>query len=544
MQILTAAEMRVCDLATSADHGIAPGRLMRTAAEAVARFARLRFPNAQRITVLCGRGNNGGDGLHAARLLALSGVEVTVLLLGNPATLQDLPAEAWRLLTANPSLLTVHSLLSPPDIAAHASALDCDLILDAIVGTGFRPPLRELPLALLAHIHSTAPHVPLLSIDLPSGWDADLTAPADPAPRVFPSDAVITFTAPKPAHVFCPLTRRWDQPIVVAPIGSPNVTIRSTQRLRWAGSSKSITEPLRPADANKGRFGHVLVVGGSLGKSGAPAMASLAALRSGAGLVTAAIPAPILPLVAAIAPELMTEPLPVDESGNLATIAQEALIALLNRKTVLAIGPGLGNSAAAAALLFGLLQASPGIPALLDADALNLFAANPGRLEGLGQGRTLVLTPHPGEMARLTGLTIAQVQADRVGVARAFAVRYGVTVVLKGWRTVIAHPDGQLALNTSGNPAMAKGGSGDLLTGLIAGLLAQHTGAHELAVEAAVYLHGLAADLALIHADQHTLLATDLVPYFSKAFRYLPQGRDGYCWLQGFAAQTAQLSQG
>ena len=532
MEIVTAAEMGACDRATSAEYGISLGRLMRAAAEAVAGFARVRFPEARRVTVLCGRGNNGGDGLHVARLLVLGGAEVTVLLVGEPAGMSELAAEAWRLLTANAALATVHVLLSVEDVAALAGALECDLIVDAIVGTGFRPPLRELPLAVLERVRASG--VPVLAVDLPSGWDADQKGPVAGA-EVFPADAVVTFTRPKPAHVFCELTRRWDQPIVVAPIGSPLEAVRSELGMRWAGAAKAITEPLRAADANKGRFGHVLVVGGSVGKSGAPAMAALAALRSGAGLVTAAVPGQVLPLVAGIAPELMTEPLPADG---------EELAALVARKTVLAIGPGLGTSAAAGELLVGLLGAAAGVPAVVDADGLNLLAADVSKLQGVAEGRTLVLTPHPGEMARLTGLTIPEVQADRVGVAREFAVRHGLTVVLKGWRTVIAQPDGEVAVNTSGNPAMAKGGSGDLLTGLIAGLLAQHPGEPGLAVEAAVYLHGLAGDLAVAEADQHTLLATDLVAYFSRAFRYLPQGPDGYCWLQGIAAQTAHARQG
>ena len=537
MKILTAAEMQACDVATSDRFGIAPGRLMRSASEAVVRFARFRYPHARSITVLCGRGNNGGDGLHAARLFALAGCSATVLLLGDPEGLKPEPAEAWRLLTANPTLATVHVIRSAGELAAHDGALDADLILDAIVGTGFRPPLRELPLAALEWMQAAASlsHSPVLSVDLPSGWDADSTATAPVGP-VFPSDAVITFTAPKPAHVLCPLTRRWNQPVVVAPIGSPEAAVDSALQLHWSGSSKAITEPLRAFDANKGKFGHVLVVGGAVGKSGAPAMASLAALRSGAGLVTAAVPGAILPLVAGMAPELMTHPLAVDGAGELAGMSAEAISELLQKDTVLALGPGLGTSPAARALVFGLLAASR-IPAVLDADALNMLAAEPERLKELASGRTLVLTPHPGEMARLTGLSIAEIQGNRLSVARDFATRFGLILVLKGARTLIAHPDGTVAVNTSGNPAMAKGGLGDLLTGLVAGLLAQYGDTPGEAVEAAVYLHGLAGDLALSQMDQHTLLATDLIPRFSQAFRYRPQALSGYCWLQGLPAE-------
>jgi NAD(P)H-hydrate epimerase len=380
---------------------------------------------------------------------------------------------------------------------------------------------------------------------LPSGWPADETT-ANVTGPVFPADAVITFTAPKPAHVFGQLTRRWDQPIVVAPIGSPDAAILSQLNLHWAGSALALTQTPRSAAANKGNFGHVLVVGGSLGsaggKSGAPAMASLAALRAGAGLVTAAVPAPALPPVAAVAPELMTLPLTPTPTGQIAVenLAPEVLAVLMAGKTVLAIGPGLGQSPDTIKFTTGLLSATK-IPAVIDADALNILAAKPVLLAKLAKGRTLVLTPHPGEMARLAGIPTAEVQANRLEVARTFAQRNGVTLVLKGARTIIAHQDGRVTVNTSGNPAMAKGGSGDLLTGLIAGLLAQYPADTARAVEAAVYLHGLAADLAVRDADQHTLLATDSLAQFSRAFRFDSRGKNRYVWLQGALHAAAPL---
>jgi NAD(P)H-hydrate epimerase len=210
----------------------------------------------------------------------------------------------------------------------------------------------------------------------------------------------------------------------------------------------------------------------------------------------------------------------------------------MDGKTVLAIGPGLGQSPQTVKFTTGLLFASQ-IPAVIDADALNILAAKPSLLaELIRRGeRTLVLTPHPGEMARLAGITVAEVQANRLEIARGFAQRTGVTLVLKGSRTLIAHPDGSVAVNTSGNPAMAKGGSGDLLTGLVAGLLAQYPGDVARAVEAAVYLHGLAADLAVREADQHTLLATDTLAHLSRAFRFRWRGPNGYVWLQGLPAE-------
>ncbi len=416
---------------------------------------------------------------------------------------------------------------------AHNQVLAADLLVDAVVGTGFKPPLKGLALAALEWIRQS--RAPILSVHLPSGWAADATAAA-PTGAMFPSDAVITFTAPKPAHVFAELTRRWDQPVVVAPIGSPEEAVVSTLKVDWAGSALAIFQKPRAIDANKGNFGHVLIAGGSLGRSGAPSMSALAALRSGAGLVTAAVPAAVLPLVATAAPELMTWPLAAGTSGGISPdcLTPEALAGLMAGKTVLAIGPGIGQAAETVKFVTGLLAATK-IPAVVDADALNILAAKPVLLAKLARRgeRTMVLTPHPGEMARLAGITVAEVQANRLEVARGFAERFGVTLVLKGARTLIAHPDGRVAVNTTGNPGMAKGGSGDLLTGLVAGLLAQHPGEAGKAVEAAVCLHGLAADLAVGAGDEHTLLATDSLAQFSRAFRFQWRGENGYVWLQG-----------
>jgi hydroxyethylthiazole kinase-like uncharacterized protein yjeF len=294
----------------------------------------------------------------------------------------------------------------------------------------------------------------------------------------------------------------------------------------------------------------VLVVGGSAGKSGAPSMTALAAMRSGAGLVTAAVPGPVQGLVALVAPELMTWGLQAGTDGGISADAlnPEKLAALLKGITVLAIGPGLGQSDATAEFVTGLLAATK-IPVVIDADALNILAARPELLAGVGERRMVVMTPHPGEMARLAGIKTAEIQADRLEVARSFATKHSVTLVLKGARTLIAHPDGRVAVNTTGNPGMAKGGSGDQLTGFIAGLLAQHApksadrGDAERAVEAAVYLHGLAADMAVRAGDEHTLLASDSLRQLSRAFRFDSRGRNGYVWLQGLpAASTPDVS--
>jgi len=552
MRVLSAAEMQVCDRATTECFGVPSLDLMRAASAAVAAFVREQFPQAQRVTVLCGRGNNGGDGMMTARLLATAGLKVTTVLLGAPEGIAGDAAAAWRELTS-PAHGLIHIVRNADELSQYGAALETDLIVDAILGTGFTPPLKGLPLAALEWLKEWTQEwlkgsaAPVLAIDLPSGWSADSTAALFEG-AAFPANAVITFTAPKQAHLFGQLTRRWDQPIVVAPIGSPDEAILSDLRLSWAGSSHELTQAPRPADTNKGRFGHVLVIGGSLGKSGAPAMTALAAMRAGAGLVTAAVPAPVLPSVAQIAPELMTWALPADNAGELAaeSLTPQLREQLTKGMTVMAVGPGLGQGEGTAKLLDTVVAESK-MPVVVDADALNVLAASPALLAKLSQlgkaGRTIVLTPHPGEMARLSGMSVPEIQANRLENARGFAQKHGVTLVLKGWRTLIAHPDGQVAVNTTGNPAMAKGGSGDMLTGWIAGLLAQHPNEPAGAIEAAVFLHGLAADLAVRDTDEHTLLPTDTVGYFSRAFRFRSRRPNGYVWLQG-AMRAVDCSKG
>jgi NAD(P)H-hydrate epimerase len=514
---------------------------MRNAARAVADVTQSQFPKARRVVVLCGRGNNGGDGMMAARFLAEAGLTAGVVLLGNPDGLEGDAATAWRELTGCSQCAT-RAAHTDEDLKAALAVVDPDLVIDAIVGTGFAPPLRGLALAALDWVNKLGDGVTVLAVDLPSGWVADSNSFESAGP-VFPADAVVTFTAPKPAHLFGQLTRGWDQPVIVAPIGSPDAAVVSELLISWSGSALGLIQAPRPVDSNKGKFGHVLVVGGSTGKWGAPVMTSLAAMRAGAGLVTAAVPAPGIAAVSGFAPELMTWPMEVGADGLMlgSTLTAEAQVLLVAGKTVLALGPGLGQSGETLKLVQGLLSGTR-IPAVIDADALNLLAANPKLLGELGksarEGRTVVLTPHPGEMARLTGLTIAEVQGRRLEVARDFAQRLGMTLVLKGARTLIAHPDGRAAVNTTGNPGLAKGGSGDLLTGLVAGLIAQHPAQAGLAVEAAVCLHGLAADMAVGEGDEHTLLATDTLQYFSRAFRFCFSGRNGYVWLQGLPANS------
>jgi len=539
MKIVSAAEMREIDRTTSERFGVSSLTLMENAGAAVARFAVADYPQAERIGIVCGKGNNGGDGFAAARKLIESGRAVRVLLLCDPKELRgDAAAMFQNLLRALQSLsqpakhapvtvLDASQLESPEASEAFAA----DLIVDAILGTGFRPPVSPLYAATIAKMNAAS--VPIIAVDIPSGADADAKQP-DTAPNASSSssegagddglrvarnqaraDAVVTFTAPRPAHVFAGLTTG---PTAIAPIGSPPDALVSNLGLNLSTplDFMSLLAP-RSRDANKGSYGHVLVIGGSLGKAGAAAMAGFAALRAGAGLSTVATPKAVLATVASFHPELMTAPLAETEKGAIALAAiGSGLDALLPGKT-LAIGPGISRNSETSEFVREIVQRSSNdSPLVVDADALNAFEGATDKLSG--RDRTLIITPHPGEMSRLTGLSIAKIQANRLEVARTFARAHDVIVVLKGHRTLIAAPSGDVWVNPTGNPGMATGGTGDILTGIIAGLIAQHPRRALEATALAVYLHGLAGDFACEIIGENSLVATDLLRFLPDAF--------------------------
>lgn len=542
MKILTAQEMSEADR-RSVEMGVSIATLMENAGAAVAKFCLRHYANEGTVVMLCGKGNNGGDGFVAARHLAQAGHTVRVVLLGVVSAVKGEAAAALEQAIPQPDVEVLEAQSEEDLEAAFEGAA---LIVDAVVGTGFKPPLRGLALAARDLLARTA--VSVVAIDLPSGWDADSL---EQKAEAFRADAVVTFVAPKLAHVFGHLTHgRTFGAVVVAPIGTPEVAVVSQTELHWAGASKALTEAPRDVNGNKGKFGHVLILGGAYGKAGAPSMASLAAMRAGAGLVTAAVPREILPMVAAIAPELMLAALR-QETGNrkqeaeglpLELLEEDKLEALLKGIKVIGIGPGLGQEGTTPEFVRGFVERVT-LPMVIDADALNALAGHTSLLQDVvkkaerdGKPRTIVLTPHPGEMARLAGMTVKEVEADRIGLARRFATGHGVTLVLKGWRTLIAHPDGRIAVNTTGNPAMAKGGSGDILTGIVTAMLGQHPEDVARAVEAAVFLHGLAGDFATLAQDEHTVLATDTVGHLCEAFRSRVADADGFTWIAGVAA--------
>jgi NAD(P)H-hydrate epimerase len=508
MKIVSAAEMREIDRVTSERFGVPSLTLMENAGGAVADFVLSRYQDARRVGVVCGKGNNGGDGFVTARKLIEAGREVLVVLLADPAELRGDAAEMFKRLPQAPIIAKSHDELA----AAKGPLNEQNLLVEAILGTGFRPPVSGIYAEAIAAINASG--LPLVAVDIPSGADADVMGAQTGA--IARADAVVTFTAPRPAHVFGGLT---DGPTVVAPIGSPDEAIKSSLQLNLI--TPNDIAPLvgpRPRDANKGSFGHVLVIGGSLGKAGAAAMAGMSALRTGAGLSTIATPKSVLSTVAGFHPEVMTEPCEETDAGTISLRALEYahMDNLVKGKTVLAIGPGISRHSETSEFVRTVVQ-KYSTPIVLDADGLNAFEGVADKLNG--KSRTLVITPHPGEMARLTGLSIPQVQRDRIGVARSFARDHELIVVLKGHRTLIARPDGEVWVNTTGNPGMATGGTGDILTGIVAGMIAQHPSRVTEAVAAAVYLHGLAGDVAWESLGQHSLVATDLIAALAKAFR-------------------------
>jgi NAD(P)H-hydrate epimerase len=377
---------------------------------------------------------------------------------------------------------------------------DAEVIVDAILGTGARRPVEGLYGAVIDSIADGFPRAQIVAVDVPSpGIQADIT---------------VTFSALKPSLVFYPDCDDAGD-VIVANIGNPPELLEQDSHILQLIEPGELPE--RPADSNKGTYGRVLIIGGSRGKTGAAAMSGQAALRAGAGLVTVAAPQSALPLIAATMPELMTEPLEETAAGSIADVS---ISDLLRNKTVVAIGPGLGTHPDTVAFV-RRVGSECRAPIVIDADGLNALAGFDGDLGGA------VLTPHPGEMARLVEKTIPQVVANRVEVAAEFAKRRNAYVVLKGYRTLIATPGGAVFVNPTGNPGMATGGTGDILTGLIAGILAQeHLGTFIERLCLAVYLHGLAGDIAAEELGEASLVATDLLRFMPEAWKALGPEHD------------------
>jgi NAD(P)H-hydrate epimerase len=480
MKVLTAAEMRDVDRRT-VELGIPGIVLMENAAHRVVETMAGRFAplSSQRIVVLCGKGNNGGDGLAIARQLhtRYRPASLDVVLFAAPEDLKGDAAANYRMLLACGGEVV-------PEIPERARI--ATLVVDALLGTGITGPATGRMLDAIREINGGFPLAKVVAVDIPSGLPSDSP---DATGEFARADLTVTFTAPKIAHAMPPNCDRMGE-VVVGAIGSREELFEHV----WLSVvERSMFEDLlapRPRWGHNGTFGHVLVIAGSPGKTGAAAMSGMAALRAGAGLVTVASDERALPQIASHAPELMTMPI-----GD----------RMYEGKTVMAIGPGLGDRAHDLARQ----AAATGLPMVVDADALS---AGPWP-------ETAVLTPHPGEMSRLVGKSTAEVQQDRIGIARAFATAHRVTLVLKGQRTVIAFADGRVWINPTGTPAIGTGGSGDILTGLTAGFLAQFPKHPDRAVAAAVYLHGLAGECAARDLGEKPVIATDILKYLPEALR-------------------------
>ena len=484
LPVLDNEAIREADRHTIEDMGIPSLDLMENAASGVVDALRDSFPEAHRILVLCGRGNNGGDGLAAARLLAGSDLEIKVLLFANPDTLSPDATENLRLATSAGVPIVVIEGEDLTALDAEIEPTHPDLVVDALLGTGIDRPLGGRLAKVVERIEGAG--LKVVAVDVPTGLNgSSVEIPG----KVMPAELTVTFAALKLCHVLPPACLCCGE-VAVVDIGIPDTVLEIGCELHWIEPEDvALLLPMRQANSHKGNFGHLLIVAGAEGRGGAVAMAGQAAVVAGAGLVTMAVPQPAVPVVDGACLEAMTHPLAATDSGEVA--GPEGLEGLLERMTAIATGPGMGTGDGAAQTLEWVLDTWGG-PLLLDADAINLLAGRPERLAG--REHPPVLTPHPGELARLLDRSTDEVVGDRVGAAAEAASRAGAVVVAKGFRTVIADPDGEVWINPTGDDGLASGGSGDVLTGTIAGLLAQGLEPVRAAL-VGCWLHGRAGEL-------------------------------------------------
>jgi NAD(P)H-hydrate epimerase len=510
MRILNASQMREADRRTIEEIGIPSLVLMENAGRQVVAAIEAHFEDVdgRRVAVLSGPGNNGGDGFVVARALLNRGVDVAVFVVGS---LGDIKGDARVNLEVLGRLgLSVVEIADEQEWELHSSEVSaCDLIVDAMFGTGLKTPIAGTLETIVADINGMG--IPIVSIDVPSGMSADTHQLIGDCVQ---ASLTVTLGAPKLPLVLPPGAARAGE-LVVADIGIPPEVIDEVEGARIEIiTPELLREHVRPraADTHKGDFGHVLVIAGSRGKSGAAHLTAMGALRSGAGLVTVATPRSVQPTVASLAPEYMSEALDETPAGQIDPRAIEQVLAM--ERDVIAIGPGIGLDAGTREFVWTLLERA-GVPLVIDADGLNAFDEDPARLVAR-DGQTIIATPHPGEMARLLGASAADVQANRLEFAVNLASTHRLYVVLKGNRTIVATPEGAAYINLTGNPGMATGGTGDVLTGAIAGWLAQLMDA-AVACQLGVYLHGLAGDLAEADVGEVAMTAVDLLDHLGDA---------------------------
>jgi NAD(P)H-hydrate epimerase len=524
MKILSAKQMAEVDGLTTERYLIPSILLMENAGRSVAEEIEKSCPGLgqKTILVLCGRGNNGGDGFVVARYLALQGANPSILLFSEPEKLKGDALTNWEI--AQAMELQIRTLPSPAEIKSFLKrAAEPDVIVDALFGTGLSKPVGPEFRPVVEWINRQSSRAFIVAVDIPSGLMADSSEIIGPTVK---AHLTVTFSALKLAHVVPPASDLAGK-IVLRPIGSPPALLENPEyRLNLLDKAQvRKTLPRRMRDSHKGSFGHVCVVAGSRGKGGAALMTGLAALRSGAGLVTLWLPRSLQKNVAGRFPELMTEALPETDEGTLDRLGAERLLAMLPEMDALVLGPGATTHPSTRRLVWELVRRSP-VPVVLDADGINAFVPPAEPLKN-DEDQPVIITPHPGEMARLAGKKIADVQKKRVETAREFAATRRCHVVLKGFQTVIASPEGDVYINTTGNPGMATGGTGDILAGMmgrfVAGWSHQSTRENHARLSdyigAAVFLHGMAGDLAAEEKGMESLIATDLLDYLPGAFK-------------------------
>jgi NAD(P)H-hydrate epimerase len=534
MKLLTAEQMREADRLTTGRYGVASLTLMDRAGTAVADVLREVCPDleSRKIVVLCGKGNNGGDGFVVARVLRERGLAPVLVLCADPEAVSGDAAanlKRWRQALGDLQVASSESEWQ----AAKATLGAAGVIVDALLGTGLRGPITGLLARVIEDVNAARTAKPaaaaapfVLAVDMPSGLGSeahDLDGP------IVVADCTVTFTAPKIGQLVSARADRVGR-LVVRQIGTPRELLDSDAHLKlhWSEPGEFRSLPLvRAQESNKGTYGHALIVAGSVGKSGAAILSSRGALRAGAGLVTVATAAEALPTVAAGMPEIMTVPLVSTDTGSIGLHALDygRFAEIAEKKSVLAVGPGLSTHLETRDFIHTIVGRSE-IPVILDADGLNAYDSCADQLNDR-KTSALTLTPHPGEMARLLGRTIPEIQSRRLETALEAANRWRAIVVLKGFHTIVAAPDGRAYVNTTGNPGMATGGTGDVLTGILAGLTAQFGVEDWLRVVAlGVYLHGLAGDIAASRVGEIPLVASDVIESLPAAFRQLLAERD------------------
>ena len=500
--LVTAQTMRELDRAAIGDYGIPGAVLMENAGAGAVRAILEKWPSIRRVAIVSGSGNNGGDGYVIARHLINRGVEAVTFLMADREKIRgDARINLDVLARMNAPLASVKSEKDLERLRAGLSAYD--LIVDAVFGTGLAKELTGIHAKCVEVLNSA--NLPICAVDIPSGLCSDTGRPLGCATR---ADLTCTYGLRKIGQVIYP-GAEYVGKLVLVDIGLPRDMVE-----RLAGQNRLLSAsyvrgllPSRKPDAHKGDFGHLLVVAASPGKTGAAAMCAEAAVRSGAGLVTVAVPASLNAILEVKITEAMTLPIADGGSGYIASEAWRDMDGAVKRATALAIGPGIATELGTKEFFFELI-AKTKTPMVIDADGLNILATKPTALKKSG-ART-VLTPHPGEMARLLGISNAEVQADRIGAARMLAEKTGATVLLKGARTIVAAPDGVIAVNPTGNAGMASGGTGDVLTGIIGALLAQGLKPFDAAC-AGAWIHGRAGDIAALDIGEISLKAGDLI---------------------------------